>query len=488
MNRYPPGALVSGRIGSRWFPGAVARGAGVPSGLIRVKWDNADGGVTLVPAIDSYIVPRKSDYASSRLRGTSGVGHASLSDFGADAEIFDEYVPAQPLPRVPSPVAVLAARMVCSTSPPPPVGSTAPEHLGRSRGTSSFTGVTRAPGGGPVRWRAMIYVGSKNRMLGTFTSEEAAARAWDEAVRSNQLRRVLNFPTAAEAAVGGAPAGAAPAPAPQERRDEECGARSPVKAHVKGQSSAFVGVSRGVGKSRYRAECRWLGRSISLGSYLNETDAARAVDAFVIAKGLAKPLNLPEEASASASAVRAQDVRRASQTSKFYGVHWARGSRRFKAEVRADGKRVSLGTFDSERDAAHAVDDFIVANSLDRPLNLPGSSSAAATGGLARARKRPPHTVHGDERSDGGGGDDATSRRKRARKGSAARGVGAGANVSALLERDPPPLAVDEGVFRSRFRESCSTLSRADLVAVAVGLKAQTWELQREAAVRTPPQ
>ena len=315
----PAGALVSGRIGSRWFPGVVARGASAPAGLIRIKWDNADGGVTLVPAMDAYIMPRRSDYAASRLRGASGIGHASLSDFAADKETVDEYVPAQPLPRATSPVPALAARMECSSSPPGPGGATIPSISPQKR--SSYTGVTALPGIGPTRWRATIDIDHKNRVLGTFTSEAAAAHAWDEAVRSNQLGRVLNFPTAADMALPLASPSAAPAPAPHVHGKEEFAA--PVT--LKGKSSVFVGVSRGVGKTRYRAECRWLGRSISLGSYLDEYQAARAVDAFVLAKGLAKPLNLPDEVSATAGLPVRQVTKRSTNSSRFYGVHWSRG-------------------------------------------------------------------------------------------------------------------------------------------------------------------
>ena len=167
----------------------------------------------------------------------------------------------------------------------------------------------------------------------------------------------------------------------------------------------------------------------------------------------------------------------------YHSKHRGKGGQRFKAEVRFKEKKVSLGSYVEERDAARAVDDFIAAKGIDRPLNLPRGSGAGA-GDLSRqARKRCSDTTSrsddvGRRKGEYGGG--ASSRRKRARRGSAAAdGSNAGATVSALLQQDPPPPKGDEVDTSARFRDSCALLSREDLLAVAVGLKSQTWRLLR---------
>jgi hypothetical protein len=49
-------------------------------------------------------------------------------------------------------------------------------------------------------------------------------------------------------------------------------------------------------------------------------------------------------------------------TSKYRGVSWNKQSKRWVSQCQVNGKKVSLGYFDSEHDAALAYDTFIEAN------------------------------------------------------------------------------------------------------------------------------
>ena len=62
------------------------------------------------------------------------------------------------------------------------------------------------------------------------------------------------------------------------------------------------------------------------------------------------------------SAVVAPDPARAATetTSKFWGVHWCKRDRRWQAKYTdANGKRRSIGLFDAQEEAAHAVNAAI---------------------------------------------------------------------------------------------------------------------------------
>lgn len=65
--------------------------------------------------------------------------------------------------------------------------------------TSKFRGVTLIAVGHAKPWRAQIWMGGKAQTLGRFSTEEEAARAYDDAAREHHKENaVLNFPPGSE--------------------------------------------------------------------------------------------------------------------------------------------------------------------------------------------------------------------------------------------------------------------------------------------------
>lgn len=70
------------------------------------------------------------------------------------------------------------------------------------------------------------------------------------------------------------------------------------RASARQQSSPFRGVYRSRSKTRFYAQICVDMRQYHLGSFDTDTEAARAYDAFVLAHGLDRPLNFPQERAA----------------------------------------------------------------------------------------------------------------------------------------------------------------------------------------------
>ena len=92
---------------------------------------------------------------------------------------------------------------------------------------------------------------------------------------------------------------------------------------------------------KWQAQGRVGDKHVFLGSHADEEDAARAVAAF-LHDGTRPPTRQPS-----------------SQHSQHRGVSWFARQRKWRAEVQVKGKRVFLGHYADEEDAARAVTKFL---------------------------------------------------------------------------------------------------------------------------------
>lgn len=308
---------------------------------------------------------------------------------------------------IPEQTAALPAGLI-----PTPVSSAMPTG-GRTSargGPSHYRGVVWHKSNS--KWEARIYEGGKQKFLGYFTNEDAAAMSYDDyAVRIHGSAAKLNFPDryagvelpppthpppAARQHAAGSRTAAARAravaaatnvcgprvtPAGTARRVSGGGMRvQPVKG-----SSRFRGVSWNSNCSKWRAQV-WKGSEVHhLGYFEREEDAARAYDEAVLRiRGPDAPTNYPrthygcsedEDGTAGVDRPNATAVQRYQAAeekeggdSRMLGVSWSEGRQAWLSEI-WDGKKYKfLGAFTEEADAAKAYDVACLAQHGDDAL------------------------------------------------------------------------------------------------------------------------
>ena len=145
-------------------------------------------------------------------------------------------------------------------------------------------------------------------------------------------------------------------------------------------------------RKKWRVQIRVDGKTKSFGSFPDEIAAARAYDAFVIAKKLNKPLNFPGGAAAKGHVVASWG------TSRFRGVSWDKSSKKWVVSIRSGGKKKHIGSFADEVEAAHAYDAYAIANGIDMPRNFPNEDEddvVAEARVRAASRKRKTSSYRG---------------------------------------------------------------------------------------------
>jgi hypothetical protein len=129
------------------------------------------------------------------------------------------------------------------------------------------------------KWRANIKHDGKTTNLGTFEDEQEAAMAYDRAARASHGEKVqLNFPTKTERAA--------------EEAAEE--AKQQRWTACRKAGSKHQGVGWHTARHKWRATINYGGKTITLGCFEDEEEAARAYDKAATAhKGEKAQLNFP---------------------------------------------------------------------------------------------------------------------------------------------------------------------------------------------------
>ena len=115
-----------------------------------------------------------------------------------------------------------------------------------------------------------------------------------------------------------------------------------------GVTSEHRGVCWNVASKKWRAQKKVQGKLVHLGYYADEEDAARAVVEFV-----------------ERGVVATQ--RRGGVTSKHMGVSWNKAKKKWQAYKMVQGKLVHLGYYADEEDAARAVAEYVERGIVDPP-------------------------------------------------------------------------------------------------------------------------
>jgi hypothetical protein len=208
------------------------------------------------------------------------------------------------------------------------------------------------------KYRAMVYIQSKQKFIGRFETAKEAALAYDRAVVHHKLQnKKINFP-------GGLPLD-----------DEDYDAlMNPTKKRMTARknSTGYTGVA--ISGKRFRAQLSINRKVTYLGTYETAINAARAIDRAVILHKLPpEKLNFPgglpidDELFTNPKKKRKLQAR---NTTGYNGV--CKSGKTFKAMIRIARKMHYLGTHATAKDAALAYDRAVIQHKLSSSkLNYP---------------------------------------------------------------------------------------------------------------------
>jgi hypothetical protein len=185
------------------------------------------------------------------------------------------------------------------------------------------------------KWLARIQVRGVEQHLGSYDDEAEGARAYDAAVAAQNLPYPRNFP--------GEPGA-----------EHEVKVRDNISVIPDKGKSRFVGVSWDEPHKKWKVRVKDKGKQKHIGYYDDETAAAWAFDAYVIANKINTDLNFP-----SASGAAGHRTTKKGRTSRHRGVFWLKTRKKWRAQIRIDGKKKSLGSFVDDDDAGRAYDAAI---------------------------------------------------------------------------------------------------------------------------------
>jgi len=242
------------------------------------------------------------------------------------------------------------------------------------RAKSGYLGVFPGRGEANKSWSATIQIEGKHEWLGSWTSAEEAAKAYDRAVLMYRGRKATrNFPKRRSS----------PADVDQIRAESHEARKARTSSKHQGVFLTMDGWTAKVGDH-------------FLGTWRSEEKAAEARDrAILFLGGPAEKLNFPSRLVAPASIAdlrleARRDRKRSSNAyiSRYLGVTYNLGneSRPWLATICRSGKRQDMGTWESETDAARAHDRaarFYMPGKL--PLNFPDEDNPPADAATLRA-------------------------------------------------------------------------------------------------------
>jgi hypothetical protein len=185
---------------------------------------------------------------------------------------------------------------------------TAAASLAPKQSSSQFQGVHWATSRN--EWITRLRVQGVQKHLGSFDDEEAAARAYDEAVIEHGLFGQLSF----------------------DKNDRPSASPAPRRG-----SSRFRGVYWDTATRKWRAVMQVEGVKKHLGRFEDEEAAARVYDEAAIEHGLLDHVNFDDYDRPSASPA-AQGG-----SSRFRGVCWAAHGNKWTAQMTVQGVRKHLG-------------------------------------------------------------------------------------------------------------------------------------------------
>jgi len=216
-----------------------------------------------------------------------------------------------------------------------------------TRNKTGYFGVTKTSSG---KFQAIIHIDNKPKYLGSYDTARQAANAYDK--EAFKLRRPLSkFNDPTKAPVG----------------------YTPIQQAL--HYTNTVGY-RGVYKNRtkFRAMINIAGKFTHVGNYDTTKEAAIAYDRAVLkANQSASLLNFPDMIHNLDVEPENKNTKRSSSTG--YKGTQKRPNGKFRAEMRTNGKRETLGTFNTVEQAAVAYDRSTLKNNLSTTLHFTQSAT-----------------------------------------------------------------------------------------------------------------